>query len=254
MRCQQLFTCAVAAAAIAVPALLPAQGMQSSQSWTSRVSASVRYGVFTPSGTSDVYTLMDRALDNGGASLNPRMTGIDVHARLSERLGVMLGVEAGARTIGSVSRMPPSTSSFYAGEVAQQSTLQLTGVQLLGAEWRALRWRPAGKAADVARITVGGGVGSASYRFRQWGEFLDASRLVRYRNDFYSTGRGTIGFAGATLEVPVRSWIALQGTIRRQFGSAPMSDDYASFNRIDLGGTSIHAGARLTPSSLLRRR
>lgn len=254
MKCTQLVSGALAAAVIAMPSSLTAQSVDSLPSLASRVSVSVRYGSFSPSGTSEVYTLMDRALDAGGAALNPRMTGVDVHARLSERWSAMLGLEAGERTIGSVSRMPPSTSSFYAGEVAQQSTLQLTGVQLLGAEWRALRWRPAGRTTDVARITVGGGVGSASYRFRQWGEFLDASRLVRSRNDFYSSGRGTIGFASATLEVPLRDWIALQGTLRRQFGSAPMSDDYASFNRIDLGGTSIHAGARLFPSSVLRRR
>lgn len=240
----------VAALLLTATSTLAAQSAPSDSSWLARVSVSARYGVLAPSGQSEIFSLMERALDPGTATLNPRLTGADVQLRVSSRWSVALGLEAGERTIGSVSRVLAATTTSPS---AQETALQLTAVQSLGAEWRAARWRAAG-GTDHARLMLGAGVGRAQYRFRQWGAFVDASRQVGYRDDFYSTGRGMIGYASAAVEVPVRRWVALQGTVRQQLGSAPMSDDYASFNRLDLSGSSWHVGARFWPTALLRRR
>lgn len=233
------------------PSLHAQTAPQDSSAW-SRVSVAVRYGVLTPSGNSEVYSLIDRALDPGAATLNPRLTGVDLSVRITPRWSIRLGTESGERTMGSVSRVSPATTT---SAVAQQTALQLSSAQSLGAEWRAARWtRSGGAGLDRARLILGAGVGTARYRFHQWGAFVDAERLVAYRDDFYSTGRGTFEYLSAGLDVPIRRWVALQGTVRQQFGTAPMSDDYATFDRIDLGGTNVSVGVRVSPAGLLGRR
>lgn len=243
---------AVAACLVALAPALPAQNASRDSSAWSRVSISVRYGVFTPSGNSEVYSLIDRALDRGAATLNPRLAGADVAVRMTPRWSVRLGTESGERTVGSVSRVSPATTAI---PVAQQTALQLTSVQSLGVEWRAARWtRAHGAGVDRARLILGAGVGTARYRFHQWGNFVDAERLVAYRDDFFSTGRGLFEYVSAGVDVPVTHGVALQGTVRQQFGAAPMSDDYATFDRLDLGGTSVSVGLRFSPAELFGRR
>lgn len=243
---------ALAACLVALaPALHAQNASQDSSAW-SRVGISVRYGVFTPSGNSEVYSLVDRALDPGAATLNPRLTGVDVVVRVTPRWSVRLGTESGERTMGSVSRVSPATTN---SPVAQQTALQLTSVQSLGVEWRAARWaRAHGAGVDRARLILGAGVGTAQYRFHQWGNFVDAERLVAYRDDFYSTGRGLFEYVSAGVDVPVTRGLALQGTMRQQFGAAPMSDDYATFDRLDLSGTGVSIGVRFSPAELFGRR
>jgi hypothetical protein len=237
--------------ALHAPALHAQAAPQDSSAW-SRISVAVRYGVLTPSGNSEVYALIDRALDPGTATLNPRLTGVDLAVRITPRWSIRLGTESGERTMGSVSRVSPATTT---SAVAQQTALQLTSAQSLGAEWRAARWtRSGGAGLDRARAILGAGVGTARYRFHQWGAFVDAERLVAYRDDFYSTGRGTFEYLSAGLEVPIRRWVSLQGTVRQQFGTAPMSDDFAAFDHLDLGGTNASIGVRFSPAELLGRR
>ncbi|WP_373068764.1 hypothetical protein [Gemmatimonas sp.] len=243
---------AVAACLVMLAPALQAQNASRDSSTWSRVSVSVRYGVFTPSGNSEAYSLIDRALYSGAATLNPRIAGADVAVRLTPRWSARLGIESGERTMESVSRVSPATTT---SPVAQQTALQLTSVQSLGVEWRAARWaRAQGAGADRARLILGAGVGTARYRFQQWGTFVDAERLVAYRDDFYSTGRGLFEYVSAGVDVPVTRWVALQGTVRQQFGAAPMSDDYATFDRLDLGGTNVSVGVRFSPAELLGRR
>ncbi|WP_411280877.1 hypothetical protein [Gemmatimonas sp.] len=245
------FAALVAGMVALAPAVQAQDAPKDASAW-SRVSISVRYGVFTPSGNSEVYSLIDRALDPGSATLNPRLAGADVAVRMTPRWSIRLGTESGERTMGSVSRVLPATTT---SPVVQQTALQLTAVQSLGVEWRAARWaRAHGASQDRARLILGAGLGTTRYRFHQWGAFVDAERLVAYRDDFYSAGRGQFTYVSAGVDVPVARWVALQGTVRRQFGAAPMSDDYATFDHLDLGGTSVSVGVRFSPAELLGRR
>jgi hypothetical protein len=215
--------------------------------WLERVSVSARYGVFRPSGGSEVFALIDRALAPGSNGLRPQLLGGELQVGVTRRWRVLLGAEAGERTIGSLSRVLPVPSS---GDVRQQTTLEITSLQYVGAEWQALRWRGASRSApDRLRLLVGAGAGTARYRLRQWGEFVDADRRIVYADDFRSAGHGGFGYAGAALEVPLRRWLALQADVRRQFGSAPMTADYASFDRLDLGGTRAGVGVTVRPGS-----
>jgi hypothetical protein len=229
---------ALAASVLAI-APLDAQSPEPA-GWLDRVSLAARYGSFQPAGRSEVFSLIDRALAPGSRALRPRLVGGELHVRVSGPWGLVFGAETGSSTVASISRVQPTSG---AGDVRQQTSLDLTAVETLGAEWRAFRWRGSSpEATDRLRVVLGAGAGVASYRLRQWGEFVDADRRVAYADDFGSTGRGTLGYASAGVEVPLRAWLALQGDVRRQVGSAPMSADFASFDRLDLGGTRVGAG------------
>jgi hypothetical protein len=219
--------------------------------WLARVSVSARAGELRPAGRSELFALMDRALAPGGGALRPRLAGGALHVRVAGAWGVLAGVEAGGRTVASVSRAQPASG----GEVRQQTALDLTGVHWLGAEWRGLRWRGAGAdAPDRLRLVLGAGGGTARYRLRHWGAFVDADRGMAFADDFGSTGRGAFAYGSAALEVPLGRGLAVQGELRRQAGSAPMTADFASFDRLDLGGTRVGVGLLVRPAALLGRR
>lgn len=245
-------------ALLAVVAVMPvaaqpaARDTAPSTSWLGRVSVSARLGELRPSGRSQLYALMDRALLPTGGALRPRLAGGELHVRVARGLGAVLGAEAGQGTMASVSRARATGTS---ADVRQQTTLDVTSLQYAGADWEAFRWRRAGAgAADRLRVVLGAGGGVARYRLRQWGEFVDAQRSVAYADDFASAGRGGFAYGSAALEVPLRRWIALQGDVRRQVGSAPMTADFAGFDRLDLGGTRLGVGVRLHPAALVGKR
>ena len=216
--------------------------------WLDRLSIAAQYGVLRPAGGSELYALVDRALTPGADALRPKLVGGELHVRVRGPWSIVLGAEAGSGTVGSASRVQPAAA---AGESPQQrTTLDLTAVQTLGASWQALRWRGgATGASDRLRLVLGAGGGVARYRLRQWGTFVDVERALAFENDLRSSGRGGLGYASASVEVPLRRWVALQGALRRQAGSAPMSADYASFDRLDLGGTRFSVGVLLHPAS-----
>ena len=221
------------------------------QSWLDRLSVAAQYGVLRPAGGSELYALVDRALTPGADALRPTLVGGELHVRVRGPWSLVLGAEAGSSTVGSASRVRPAGTADAAPR--QQTTLDLTSVQTLGANWRAFRWRGGSAGApDRLRLVLGAGGGVARYRLRQWGTFVDAERALAFENDFRSTGRGGFGHASASAEVPLRRWVALQGAVRRQAGSAPMSADYAGFDRLDLGGTRLGVGVLLHPAHVLQ--
>lgn len=211
-------------------------------SWLSRVSASANTGVLQPSRGSQFYALVDDALVPGATALRPRLTGGELRVLARARWSVVGGLQAGGQTFVSVSR---AHATRRAGDVSQQTTLDLSSLMYIGAQFEAWQWRNASK--THARLLLSAGAGSARYRVRQWGDFVDATRLVYFPNDFRSSGAGAIGYLGASVEVPVVRWAAINAEFRRQTGSAPMRLDYASFDRLDLGGNRLSVGLTLFP-------
>lgn len=259
-RLARVCACALALAAVATvplgaqraPVAVATAPGAAGPGWFERISVSARLGEFRPAGQSELFSLLDHALTPGADALRPTLVGGELHFAVSDRWGVLLGAEAGRSTVASVSRVQPASGS---GEVRQQTALRLTAVQYLGAEWQAFRWRGAGRdAPDRLRLVLGAGGGAARYDLRQWGDFVDAERRVAYDDDFRSAGRGVFGYVSAAVEVPLRRWVAVQGELRRQAGSAPMSADYASFDRLDLGGTRFSVGVLLHPAGMVGRR
>jgi hypothetical protein len=243
-------------APLLVAGMLVAMPLQAQQTpregWLDRVSVAAQYGVLRPAGGSELYTLIDRALAPGARALRPKLAGGELRVRVLGPVGLVLGAEAGGSTVASTSRVEPFLTS---AEVRQQTTLDLTSVQYVGANWQALRWRGrTPDAADRGRLVLGAGGGIARYRLRQWGTFVDAERALPFASDFRSAGRGRFGYASAGVEVPVQRRVTLQAELRRQAGSAPMTEDYARFDRLDIGGTRLSAGVVLHPTRMLGSR
>ncbi len=213
--------------------------------WVSRVSISASVGTLQPSRQSEFYRLLDNALAPGSHALHPQLVGGDVRMRLSDRWTMIASVTGGRQTVSSLSR---AVAVNIADNVPQQTTFDLNSTQTVGA--RFLAWHSALGGApdrDRLRVIVGAGVGSAHYRVHQWGYFVDATRNVFYADDFRSAGRGAIGYGSAAIEAPITRWAAISVEWSRQFGSAPMNSDYASFNHLDLGGSRLSAGFLFSP-------
>jgi len=237
--------CTTALGAQSIPASAGEHDGVRHTSWLSRLSISARAGVLAPRGQSELFALLDDALSPGGDALRPRLVGGDVQYRLTPRWSVMIGGERGSRTIGSSSLMAPAGTTTG---VAQRTSLELSGAQYLGAELEAIGLGGvASSGQHRVQLLLSGGVGAAQYRLRQWGEFVDVPRAYAYAEDFRSAGSGAFSFLGAGLRIPLSARLALQANARRQFGSAPMSADYSTFDRLDLGGTQVSVGFRLRP-------
>lgn len=230
------------AAALSLLALPQLHAQLPGPSWLSRVSVSGNTGVLQPSRGSQFYALVDGALSPGATALHPRLTGGELRIVARARWSVVGGLQAGGQTLVSVSR---ANATSLAGDVSQQTTLDLSSLTYIGAQFEAWQWRSA--STTRARLLLSAGAGSARYRVRQWGDFVDATRRISFPNDFRSSGAGAIGYLGASAEVPVVRWAAINAEWRRQAGSAPMSVDYASFDRLDLGGDRLSVGLTLFP-------
>ena len=209
--------------------------------WPERFSVVAEVGQLQAAGNSEWFALLNRAPQPGAGAVDPRIGGAALHYRWRDRWEVVAGYEGGERTASSVSVAHPTGST--AG-VAQQTRLSLHGVAYAGIEWRAWRWQRT-STLDRLQLALGAGAGRAGYRVRQWGDFVDATRHVSYRDDFRSTGSGALGYLSAVAEAPVRPWVALRLDVRRQWASAPMTADYASFDRLDLGGVRVALGMRV---------
>lgn len=218
--------------------------------WTDRLSVAVRGGQFRPRGGGQAFALFDLALvGSSEGALRPPLVGAELRLDVRRRWTVVLGSEAGEGTRASISRVGPTTG----GAIVQQTSFALTGVHSAGVEWQAWRWRGGrAGAADRLRLFVGAGAGVARYRLHQRGEFVDAERRVAFADDFRSAGEGAIGHASAAVELPLARWLAVRGDVRRQVGSARMTDDFAAFDRLDLGGTRLGAAVVLRRGGAVR--
>jgi hypothetical protein len=202
-----------------------------SHTWRDRVGVSARYTTFRPTGHGQFFSLLDDALDPGSGALRPALTTGELRVRVLPRWTVALGMDVGASTVQSFSRAQPGPGS---GDVRQQTRLSLSA-PYAGAEWEAFQVRG-------TRLVLEGGGGVMSYRVRQWGHFVDVPRNIEYAADFHSAGRGAMGYLGTAIDAPVRPWADARAELRWRSASARMNRDYATFDRLELGGRSLGAG------------
>ncbi|AMW06007.1 hypothetical protein [Gemmatimonas phototrophica] len=216
----------------------------SAATWPSRLGVSVRGGEFRLAGNSEAFRLFDQALTAGTAQLAPRVAGAEVQVRVWRALSAVAGAETGNRTAASISRVAPTASST---PVAQRTSFELSSVQHAGVQWQAWQWQRSERSVERLRVVLGGGLGQARYALRQWGNFVDATRRVEFSDDLQSNGRGTFRYLAAKVEVPVSRRLAMQGDVRHHSGSASMNGDFATFDRLDLGGMRLGLGVVVTP-------
>lgn len=203
-----------------------------------RVMLSVHGGSFHSTGNSDVHRVVDRALTPGQAALEPFVTGGSLHVPLRARLALHVGVDGGSRTTHSESRVRPVGEN---APVQQRTRFTLSSFVHAGVDVTAWQGR------EGMSLVFSAGAGRAAYTLQQDGAFVDVDRLEVFEDDLASSGRGTVGYVGAALDVPVAHWASLRADVRRQRGSAGMSGDFVGFDRFDLGGTRFSAGFGLRP-------
>jgi hypothetical protein len=205
--------------------------------WTG-VALSVRGGPFRSSANSDAHRVLERALTPGLEALEPLLVGVSLHVPLTARWGVHAGVDGGRRTTRSESRVRPPE---VADPVRQQTQFSLASFVHAGLDVVAWRWH------DRTSLVLTGGVGRAAYTLQQTGRFVDVDRLVVFDDVLASRGRGTVGYLGAAADVAVTRAVSVRMDVRRQYGSATMSGDFAGFKRFDLGGARVSGGLVLRP-------
>ena len=110
------------------------------------------------------------------------------------------------------------------------------------------RGRSIGSLAWIPRtwnpyVGVAGGV--VSYRFNQYGEFVDYETYDIFRDNFLSEGRApTVHFIGG-MDFSVSRHFLLVGEARYGLASAPLDIDFVGFPDLDLAGFQVTGGITL---------
>jgi hypothetical protein len=98
-------------------------------------------------------------------------------------------------------------------------------------------WIPARRA-----LYIGVGGGMMEYKFRQVGDFIDFTTLNVAHDEFVSQAWTAAAHAAAGLDITLGSLTMLTAEARYTWAKAPLSSDFANFNKIDLSGASVTAG------------
>lgn len=227
----------------AAQAALPAPELRGS--WRERLGFTVGGGVFSPTGNSQLYWLLNRALTPGSDILQPRLLSGSIQYGVSPTVAVVLRADVGSHSSRTHSIAAPSTP---AADLSQRTTLRIRMQSTLGAQFAPWQWRgPTAAHDDRLRLNVGAGGGLASYQLDQRGTFVDADRALSYGASYRSLGTGLVSYAMASVDIPIVRVAAVSVSLRKQWGSARMTRDYSSFDRLDLGGTTASLGMMLRP-------
>jgi outer membrane protein W len=89
---------------------------------------------------------------------------------------------------------------------------------------------------------VGVGAGMMYYRFRQDGDFIDFSTTNVFHDLYQSDGWERIAHAMVGVDYSLGPRFALTTDARYVWASAPLSNDFAGFQNIDLSGLSTTVG------------
>jgi opacity protein-like surface antigen len=105
--------------------------------------------------------------------------------------------------------------------------------------------RPIGRFAWIpARVSpfVGAGGGGMYYRFHQTGDFIDFQTMDVFPSQFESSGWTSTAHVMAGVDYSLAARFALTLEARYLWSSAPLSNDFSGFNKLDLSGLATSAG------------
>lgn len=243
--------CVLLTATAFVPSL---QGQQPLRK-RDRVGVSVNGGLQFPAGASEVQDLLQRALVGGSRATRPAIAGTALHIRVTPRWSLTGAGEFGRRQTATVSRVAPTGVE----SVQQNTDYRVVYSALAGVEWEALNFRHRDRAEptrvrEYLQLRFTAGAGTTEYSLHQWGNFVDETRLAAFSAELWSRGRGQFAYLGAALDIPIFRGVIVRVDVRESRGEAPMSADFAEFQRIDIGGTRVGGGLIVYPGSWWARR
>ena len=80
------------------------------------------------------------------------------------------------------------------------------------------------------------------YRFRQKGDFIDMKTMNVFSSLYESEGGAPTAHVRAGADYSLGPRFALTGDAKYTYSRAPLSRDFAGFERLDLSGLSMTAG------------
>ncbi len=198
---------------------------------------SLRGGVASLAGGSDLFHLMRRELTFVSSDLRTPAWGVETSVRIVDRLDLLAGWETGSWSATTQVRESQGDldgaqrfsldvdRSLYAG---LRLHLTPTGVD-----------RPGPRAPDVF-ITAG--AGWKRIDLRQEGDFPDRVNELAFPATFSGNGETAWGFGGVGMRVPLPAATFLLGEIRYQGGAAEVGGDFHALEPVDLSGVSLALG------------
>ncbi|MCY4399202.1 MAG: hypothetical protein OXE96_07690 [Gemmatimonadetes bacterium] len=213
-----------------------------------RVSLTVKAGYHMPraGGGSDIQSLWDltrEELTVESRDLAGMSIGGELGIRTTPRMDITVAVGYNASETRSEFRDWVDTDDLPIEQTTAFSTVPVT-VGVKAYLWE--RGRSVGRFAWIPRTwnlygAVAGGL--VTYRFEQWGDFVDYETLDIFNERFYATERGaTVHFAGG-MDVNVNGRLVFTGEARYGIASAPIdSPDFTGFPDLDLNGLQITGG------------
>lgn len=222
---------------IAAAAPLSAQGGEGFLFRQPKITLKFETGYSVQAATGDVLDHTRSRYSVGWRDLDSPYIGGEVAYRATERWDVSFGVGLTDASVDSEDLVFIGTDDLPIEQVTELRVIPVT----VGAKYYLNdRGRRISRFAWVPnRLApyVGASVGFASYRFQQWGDFVDEETLDIYFDRLVSEGEGALmrGLAGATLSLGKQ--FELSGEARYTFASAEMSrNDFSQYGPIDLGG------------------
>ena len=191
---------------------------------------------------SDIFDFVTDQLTLEKSSFNTGSFAVEFAANLTPRVDLVAGMDLN-RT-----RQPSQYRDFIdnRGQEIEQTTtlnqLNFTGslkFALLpkGRNISRLAWIPR---TVVPYVGAGGGIGS--YRFEQFGDFVDFQDNRIFSDVFQSKGWAPIAhvFGGTDVQVFSRMLVSFEG--RYSWSRAALDQDFVDFDPIDLGGLKFGVG------------
>ena len=213
-----------------------------------RVSLTVRAGYNMPraeggSGTQSLWDLTREELTVESGDLAGMSIGGELGIRTTPRLDLTLAVGYNASETRSEFRHWVDTDDLPIEQTTAFTTVPVT-VGVKAYLWE--RGRSVGRFAWIPRTWnpyAGVAVGFVSYRFEQWGDFVDYETRDIFNERFYATEKGaTVHFTGG-MDVSVNGRLVFTGEARYGIASAPIdSPDFTGFPDLDLNGLQITGG------------
>ncbi|MGH9336279.1 MAG: hypothetical protein ACRD21_21290, partial [Vicinamibacteria bacterium] len=201
---------------------------------------------FMPAASSDIYDFLNETLTIEKRDFDAPLLGIDAGFAIHPRVDVLVGFEISRASMTSEYRDFEDENGLPIVQETKLTIVPLTGNLKL---YLTPRGREVSRYAYVpakVRPYVGGGGGFVWYELQQSGDFVDFVDLTIFTSAFRSSGWGLAAqaFGGVEVALDPRWFLSFEG--RYLWGDADLSQDFLSFESIDLSGARLGAGVHFS--------
>jgi hypothetical protein len=207
-----------------------------------RLSVTLRTGWDFASAHSDLFSFTTQQLTVDRGDFSSMAAGADVAWRVWPRTSVAFSVGVARTDKNSEFRDFVDNNQLPIQQTTSFARVPVTlGIkQYLTPPGRTLgqfAWIP-----SRAVPFIGAGGGFMHYRFHQSGDFVDFQTMNVFTAQFTSQGWAPTGHALAGVDYSLSPELVLTAEARYVWSSAPLSQDFTGFHRLDLSGLATTAG------------